>query len=297
MPWRLAVLTLCLASAPLARAEDAPKQEEEKLPWEVGPKHLTLGHALSLDLPEGFISLPREPAQKLMERMGNFHNDNLLALVARPETGWFITVRYIDDGYVKDDEAEKLDADAILQAIKEGAEEANKVREQRGFPPFHVEGWTDLPRYERARHQVIWGTKASSKRGVSHNYTTRLLGRNGLASLTLVAEPEEMPEARPHLPAVLDATRFDPGARYEDFQEGKDRVAEYGLAALVAGGAGAAALKLAKVGLLAKFGGKLLALLLAGKKFVVLAVAGLLALLRKLFGKKPAPEVPPTGVP
>src|SRR5262249_61752461 len=84
-------------------------------------------------------------------------------------------------------------------------------------------------------------------------------------------------------------TRWDPGARYEDFQEGKDRVAEYGLAALVAGGAGAAALKLVKVGLLAKFGTKLLALLIAGKKLIFVAVAGLAALVKRPVGKKAAP--------
>ena len=30
------------------------------------------------------------------------------------------------EGYVKDDEAEKLDADEILKLIREGTEEANK---------------------------------------------------------------------------------------------------------------------------------------------------------------------------
>jgi len=295
MPWRNAVLTLCLASARLALA--AGSETQERIPWEAGPRHLTLGHDLTLELPEGFLSLPQEPARKLMERMGNLHNENLLALVARPGTGWFITIRHVDDGYVRDDEADKLDPDAILEAIREGTEETNKLRERRGFDPIHVEGWTDLPRYERAKHQVIWGTKASSKRGISHNFTTRLLGRKGLASLTLVGDPEEMPGAKPHLATVLDATAFDPGSRYEDFQDGKDRVAEYGLAALVAGGAGAAALKLVKVGLLAKFGAKLLALMVAGKKLVVLAAVGLIALLRKLFGKKPAPDMPPTAPP
>ena len=300
MRWRLAVLMLCLASAPAAagtsRSDPAPAKDQQPS-WDEGPKRVALGHELTLELPEGFISLQGKPAATLMEKMGNFFNDNLLALVTRPDSRWFITVRYIDDGYVRDDEADKLDADAILNAMKEGAEEANKVRKERGFPPMHIDGWTDLPRYDRAQHHVVWGTKLGSERGTSLNYTTRVLGRKGLVALTLVGDPGEIAGAKPSLASVLGATRFDPGARYEDFQEGKDKVAEYGLAALIAGGAGAAALKLAKVGLLAKFGTKLLALLIAGKKLVVVAVAGLLAFLRKLFGKKAAPDVPPTAAP
>ena len=287
---------LCLLAAPLARGAGA-EEKKEPLPWEAGPRRITLGHDLTLELPQGYIALQRDAARKLMDRMGNLSNENMIGLVTRPDASWFISLRYVDDGYVRDDEADKLDSDAILGAIREGTEETNKLRQERGFLPVKVEGWTDLPRYERAKHQVIWGTRLSTTKGVSLNYTTRVLGRRGLASITLVGDPTEVPAAKPDLDHILNAVGFDPGARYEDFQEGKDKVAEYGLAALIAGGAGAAALKLAKVGLLAKFGAKLLALLVAGKKLVIVALAGLAALLKKLFGKKAAPDVPPSAAP
>jgi uncharacterized membrane-anchored protein len=270
----------------------APAKDDGPPSWLEGPTKLVLGHALTLELPKGFIALAREPAKKLMERNGNFFNDNLLGVVSAPDAEWFVTVRYIDDGYVRDDEAEKLDPDAILDALKEGAQESNKIRKEKGFDPFTVEGWTDLPRYEKPTHHITWGTKLSSVHGTSNNFTTRVLGRYGLVSMTLVGGADAVSANKPQLTTLIGATRWDPGAGYEDFQEGKDRVAEYGLAALVAGGAGAAALKLVKVGLLAKFGAKILALLIAGKKLIIVAVVGLLALLRRLFGKKPAADVP-----
>ena len=86
--------------------------------------------------------------------------------------------------------------------------------------------------------------------------------------------------------ALLGATRFKPGARYEDFNEKTDKVAEYGLIGLILGGAGLGAAKLVKVGLLAKFGKTILALLIAGKKAVVVALAGAAAFLKRLFGGK-----------
>jgi hypothetical protein len=74
-------------------------------------------------------------------------------------------------------------------------------------------------------------------------------------------------------------------------------VAEYGLTALVLGGAGLAALKVAKVGLLAKFGAKLLALLIALKKAILLVLAGLAAWLKKVFGSKKVSTTPVATVP
>ncbi len=118
------------------------------------------------------------------------------------------------------------------------------------------------------------------------------MGRRGYASLNLIEAPEKLAQSKLEAATLLGVTHFDAGARYEDFNEKSDKVAEYGLAALVAGGAGAAALKLAKVGLLAKFGGKLLALLIAGKKLLVAAFIALGAWAKKFFGKKTPPQEP-----
>jgi len=74
---------------------------------------------------------------------------------------------------------------------------------------------------------------------------------------------------------VLALTEFDPGQRYSDFNASTDKVAAYGIAALVAGAIAA------KAGLFAK----LFVLLLAFKKFAIVGFIALAALVRKLFAR------------
>ena len=265
-------------------AADAPNQPHYHPVH--GPSHVSLGHELTLDLPEGFLFLEKKDADEMMRRAGNQDDSSLLGVVVKPESSWLVTVSFDAEGYVKDEDGEKLDAGEILKAITEGTEEGNKYRVEHGFKPIHVDGWSESPHYDRKTHHLIWAVSGSDSDGTSINYNTRVLGRRGYASLNLIDAPEKLAESKVEMATLLGVTHFGSGARYEDFNEKSDKVAEYGLAALVAGGAGAAALKLAKIGLLAKFGGKILALLIAAKKAIVAAMIALGAGLKKLFAKK-----------
>lgn len=80
------------------------------------------------------------------------------------------------------------------------------------------------------------------------------------------------------MPQVLAMTDFDAGQRYTDFDKSTDKLAAYGIGALVAGGIAA------KAGLFAKLGVMLLAL----KKFIVLGIAAVAGLFKKLFRRKQA---------
>ena len=66
--------------------------------------------------------------------------------------------------------------------------------------------------------------------------------------------------------------------RYADYNSGTDKLATYGIAALVAGGIAA------KAGLFAKLG----VLLLALKKFIIIGIAALAGFFRKLFNRNKA---------
>ena len=79
----------------------------------------------------------------------------------------------------------------------------------------------------------------------------------------------------------MEGFSYKSGKTYAEFRSG-DKVAEYGLAALVAGGAGAAAVKLGLFAWLAKIFAK------SGKAVVALlvgAAAGLKALFSRLTGR------------
>jgi uncharacterized membrane-anchored protein len=132
----------------------------------------------------------------------------------------------------------------------------------------------------------VWALVVSDPDGKSVNYNTRILGRRGFVSVNLVTDPDKLGAFKHHATALLGGTGFGTGARYEDFDASTDKVAEYGLAGLVMAGAGLGAAKLAKVGLLAKFSKVIIAAVIAGKKFIVIALLALGALAKKLFAKK-----------
>lgn len=288
------LLTPIMALADVAPPEEAdePDQQQEDAAQapppgvKPGPAQVELGHDLALDVPEDHVFLEKPVAAKLLEQNGSFYHENLLGIVVSKDeqAPWFVVIRYEDEGYIKDDE--KLDGDEILSAIKEGQEQANEERVKRGFKALRIGGWTEAPHYDQAQHHLVWALNASTDDGTSVNYNTRVLGRRGFVSLNLVADPESIEASKPHVVKLLKNTTFKQGARYADFQEGTDKVAEYGLAGIVLGGAGLGAAKLVKVGLLAKFGKAILAILLAAKKGIVVLALGLAALVKKLFGGK-----------
>ena len=280
--------TAAATAAPDPTADPpAPKPE---FAWREGPVKVDLGHELDLDLPASYGYLGMPDAKKLMEKLGNFHNETLVGLVtgAKDDAKWLVTLRYEDAGYVKDEES--IDADELLKALKEGTEEANKERVAHNFAALHVNGWAEPPRYDKAAHHLVWALNAASADGASVNYNTRVLGRRGFVALNLITDPADLAASKPDAATLLAATRYRAGARYEDFDSKKDKVAEYGLVGLVLGGAGLGAAKLVKVGLLAKFGKGILALLVAGKKAIVALFVGAAALVKRLFGGKKAEE-------
>lgn len=296
----LFVCGLALAApAPTAYA-DLDQEEEDSdapLPWQVGPKQISLGHHIQLALPSGYQFLGLPHAESVMTQLGNLYNENLLGMVISSEQaaepiddeGFMITLRYDAEGYIKDDEP--LDGQAILQAFHEAESTYNEERKRAGFPAIHAEGWQEPPRYDKTRHELLWALlignpddEPGSDRTV--NYNTRVLGRKGYVSINLVTDAHMLPKYKSAAAAILAATSFAPGMRYEDFDGTTDTVAEYGLTGLVLGGIGLGVAKLAKVGLLAKFGKLLLVGLIASKKALALFFVVVAAGLRKLWNRR-----------
>lgn len=293
------VLALAVLFAPargLAEpaASDSPPPGE-RIPWQQGPKQFDLGHDVSLDITDQYAFLEKAPASKLLEKNGNVHNEDLLGMVVgtKEDEDWFVVLRYEDEGYIKDDE--KIDADDLLKNMREGQEEANKDRQERGFEPLTIGDWQEPPHYDRAQHHLVWGLNVIGKSGTSVNYNTRILGRRGFVSLNLVTDPEKLAPYKPHAAELLTKTTFRSGARYEDFNKSTDKMAEYGLGGLILAGAGLGAAKLVKIGLLAKFGKVLIGFLIAAKKLIVVAALGLGAFLKNLFKRKT--PAAPAGTP
>ena len=95
-----------------------------------------------------------------------------------------------------------------------------------------------------------------------------MLGRTGVMSATLVSEPETLNADVKSFKKALENYKFNSGEQYSEFKAG-DHVAEFGLAALIAGGAAAVATKKGFWAVLAGFFTAFWKLLLAGFAAVV----------------------------
>ena len=283
--------------APPAHAEGEAEASGPPVNWVAGPTKVDLGKDLAeIDVPEGFAFANADDTRKLLESMGNQTDGNELGVIvpSSNDESWFLLFTWDDVGYVKDTDKDKIDADALLASIKEATEDGNAWRKEHHLPALHVTGWAESPKYDEQSHNLVWATLAKNEEGhESGNYNMRLLGRRGVVSATLVESAAKLAASKPYANQLAKGFSFKSGSTYAEWRSG-DKVAEYGLTALVAAGAGAAAVKLGLFGYLAKFAGKL------GKGIVVLVVAigsALSKLWAKLRGVSKSNPVEPPPLP
>ena len=249
---------------------------------------IPLGDGLAtLNVPTGFRFLGSEDAKSILVDLWNNPPQDaplgLLMNAADPlsRESWAVIITYTADGYVKDQDAEKIDYGKLLAEMKSDAQKANAERTKKGYSAVELVGWAKTPRYDQKAHKLYWAKELNFGGATvdTLNYNIRVLGRRGVLVLNAVATIDQLPEIEAATPRILSAVEFNPGNRYADFSESSgDKVATYGVAALVAGGIAA------KAGL---FKG-LWVLLLAGKKFVIIGFAVVAAWFRKIFGRKKA---------
>jgi uncharacterized membrane-anchored protein len=154
---------------------------------------------------------------------------------------WFGVFHFQDSGYVPDGEV--LDPDSLLNTLKSGNRQDQQERKSRGIPLLILEGWFVEPHYDLVTKRLEWGTKFRTESNeIVINYTIKLLGRRGVMDAVLVSDPQSLEKDTREFKAVLTGYSFNEGERYAEFRSG-DKVAEYGLSALIIGGAAAAAAK------------------------------------------------------
>lgn len=218
--------------------------------------------------------------RELMEAMGNFTSGNEKGFLTHTNWEWFVVFEFSDIGYVKDDEKDELDADAMLKSYRKGTAQANKERERIGIPTMSIVGWEKKPSYNESTHNLEWAIRAESEGEPILNYNTRLLGRRGVMEVSLVVEPGLLSETLPVYQDLLDGYNYKSGEAYAEYRQG-DKVAQYGLAALVLGGAAAAGAKLGLFGAIAVFFKK-------AWKLVVIGLVAVAGFIKKLFGGRTA---------
>lgn len=298
----LSRLSLAAASALLflphgASAQNASAQQEIESATKAafaaaqqGPADVKLGEQAVVHLPQNMFFVPRLQAERLMQAYGNGKDSSLLGVVMpkSDEEDWVITVNFDKAGYIKDDDAKNWDVKELLDSLREGTEQSNEERKKRGFPELTVDGWVEAPKYDSNTQRLVWSVAAKHKGAGAEedptvNYNTYALGRDGYITLDLITQQSLVPKDKTAVLAVLDNLNYVDGKRYADFNSSTDKVAEYGLAALVAG---VAAKKLGLFAVIAAFLAKF-------AKVGILAAAALGGgLWKRLRGKKAGQQQP-----
>jgi uncharacterized membrane-anchored protein len=285
--WTEVVVLGILASAAATAQEDTsgPQTPEQKafvekmraLDWVKGPTTVSVEGNSKLVIPERYVYLDARNTGKFLELQHNL-GDGREVMVAPQNMEWMAYLEFSDEGYVKDNE--KIDAPALLKTLQQNTESANAERRSRGWSELHLVDWATAPVYNTTTKRLEWATVLDSKDGRAVNFSTKILGRRGYTSVIMVTDPTNLNAAESSLDNVLTGYSFNPGETYADWRSG-DKVAEYGLAALIVGGVAAVAAKKGLFSVLAGF-------LAAAWKFIVASVVAALAWLRRLFAKKQA---------
>lgn len=259
---------------------------EKALTYQTGEVKLEDGLAV-VKLPDGYRYLdPRQSATVLTELWGNPPGSTCLGMLWAPgqtpmgDDSWAVIIQFEEDGYVKDDDADKIDYDDLLKDMQASVDAGNEDRVKAGYAPMRLVGWAEKPFYDKAEHKLHWAKELrleGSERS-SLNYNIRILGRRGVLVLNAVAPMAALAAVKEGIPGILKSVEFQEGHRYSEFNPDVDKVATYGIAGLVAGGV------LAKVG----FFKVLIAGILAGKKFIFIGGIALLAFARRFFRKPEA---------
>src|SRR5437773_10090244 len=263
-------LAVCLAFLPAVAAAQA-----DKIPWARGPAKGALGSEATINVPAGCLFTGRDGVKTFLVVTENPVSGNERGVImcqseASPDP-WFVLFSYDQSGYVRDDEGSNLDADAILESVRHGTEAANRERKRRGWGTLSVEGWATKPFYDRTTNNLTWAITAHDNTGGrSVNHSVRLLGRGGVMHVDLGAPPAQLDALVPTFNGMITRFTYLPGHKYAEWRPG-DKVAAYGLTALVAGGAGVA---LAKSGLLVKFW-----------KLIVAGIAAAAAAVKRMWAK------------
>jgi uncharacterized membrane-anchored protein len=293
--------TCAFAIAPRAAAQKETNttptnaEFEAKLGYRTGTITLD-GDIATLRLSPAFRFINHDGAKLLLEQAwGNPPGaaDGVLGMIIPAnispleDAGWGVVVTFNEDGYVDDKDAATIDYAKLLREMQEGSASDNAERKKQGYEPVSLIGWAEKPTYDAATHKLYWAKELAFGSDTNHtlNYNVRVLGRRGVLELNAVSTMDKLASIRTDMQQVLPLVEFNSGSRYADFLPGKDKAAQYGVAGLVAGALAT------KAGL---FKG-LIALLIAGKKLVIVGIVALGAMFKKFFGKKDAdPTVPTT---
>ena len=241
---------------------------ESSLHYKTGK--ITLGNGIAtLTVPQNFKFLDAAEAKYIVEDVwGNLKGQSPLGMLvpagsAASIADYAFLVEYQDMGYVKDNDADKINYNDLLKQMKEEGAESNKERVKAGIATMDLVGWASAPYYDKKANVLHWAKefKVEGYEDNTLNYDVRVLGRKGVLVLQAVSGMDQLDSVKQNIDPLLQAVTFTNGNRYSDFNSKTDNVAAWTIGGLVAGKV------LAKVGFFA--------VIMKFLKFILLGMAAL----------------------
>jgi uncharacterized membrane-anchored protein len=252
--------------------------------WQNGTVALPKGFA-NLNLPKDFKFLNAEQSEYILNKIwGNPPRTDIIGMIFPANGGPFadssyaFMITYEETGYVKDEDADKIDYDEMMKNIQKQEPEENEKRVKEGYAAIHFIGWAQKPYYDKTNKVLHWAKEMQfgSDSVNTLNYEVRVLGRKGVLSMTAISTMNELPLVKSKIDDVLKIPEFTAGNKYSEFNESTDKVAEYTIGALVLGGV------LAKTGAFALIG----KFFLVAWKFILIGLAAIFKPVKNFFANR-----------
>jgi uncharacterized membrane-anchored protein len=306
---RSLALTAAIALVPLSshaqldaiRSEFSAALRDAQATQKSGPAIVPLMDEATLQIPAEYVFVPMPAAARLLKAMGNRVDPHLIGVVfPGHDENWLMVVQFEKTGFIREDDARQWNVDDLLRSVRAGTERGNLQRKEQGLPEIEVTGWVEKPRYDVTNHRLVWAVAAhdsgaspekDNAQGV--NYNTYMLGRDGYFKFNLVTDLKDLAGQQAAADEVTASLHYLEGKRYEDFDAASDPVADFSIAALVAG------IAVKKLGFPAVLAAVVAKFSIAIGAAAVLVLAGLLAylaLLRRARKKRAIDDFPPTEV-
>ena len=217
---------------------------ELSMKYEVGVINISDGVA-RVNIPKGFKFINEKQSQYILETLWqNPPDGSVLGMIVSDsfhvnslKSEWVFVISYNSMGYVKDDDADKIDYDDLLKDMKKEQVESNVERKKMGYETMDLLGWASKPYYDKENKVLHWAKefRVEGNEYNTLNYDVRVLGRKGVLSLNAVAGVDQLEEVKKNIPEILKMAKFESGYTYAEFDSGIDDVAAWTIGGLVAG--------------------------------------------------------------
>jgi len=214
----------------------------DALDWKEGP--LTINHTNQgkVNLKKGELALINDDAKQMMYWINGVQFTSTLYITT--DYSSYTDYRYVNEGYVKLDDWEDVNADKFIKQLRDDSKEGNKIRAENNMPTVERMEWITEPTLDRLKNSVYYALDVYfSDGGSSVNASLLLLGRYGYTEVSYTGEPNYFRENKETiLTHIVENYSFVEEKKYSNFTTG-DKVAAAGIGGLLAASLGIKAFK------------------------------------------------------